>query len=55
MKINADIYRLVHKATNASNVSYTTLIRDVYDYVNSDSTTKTLLEEYDSLILEKKV
>ena len=54
MKIMADIYRLVHKAINASNVSYTTLVRDVYDYITSDTSTMLKLAEYDALLLEKR-
>jgi hypothetical protein len=37
MHIMTNIYRIIFKAVNAQNVTYTTLIQDVHDYVNNDN------------------
>lgn len=52
MKVMADIYRIVYKGVNASNVTYTVLIKDVYEYV--DENVRLILNEYDELLLEKR-
>ncbi|VBB18230.1 NCLDV major capsid protein [Yasminevirus sp. GU-2018] len=54
MKVMTDIYRIVYKAVNASNVTYAGLVRDVFDYVNSQTATQGLLSAYDALLLETR-
>jgi len=51
MKVMTEIYRIVFKAVNASNVTYSGLIRDVYDYANSPGI-QDILIAYDALLLE---
>lgn len=53
MKIMSDIYRIIYKAINASNVSYLGLITDVNNYVNQNENLL-ILANYDQLIDETK-
>lgn len=53
MKIMTDIYRIVYKAVNASNVSYSGLVKDVYNYANN-SGIQDKLSEYDTLLSETR-
>lgn len=49
MEIMTDIYTIVFKAKNASNVSYTGLLTDVREYVDGDDRLK-LIQDYDNLL-----
>lgn len=51
MKTMSDIYRIIYKAVNASNVTYFGLISDVNNYVNQTGVLS-ILENYDQLIDE---
>lgn len=53
MKIMTDIYRIVYKAVNASNVSYSGLVKDVYNYANSPGVQDNLIA-YDTLLSETR-
>lgn len=51
MKVLTDIYRIIFRAVNASNVTYSGLVRDVLDYVNSQTGVLESLSAYDALLL----
>lgn len=51
MKVMGDIYRIVYKAVNASNVTYSGLIKDVYNYVVNTPGIQDKLNAYDALLL----
>lgn len=53
MKVMTDIYRIVHKAVNASNVPYSGLIKDVYNYTNNPGI-HDKLKDYDELLSETR-
>jgi hypothetical protein len=53
-KILTDIYRLIYRAGNARNVSYTALVLDVQNYVNKDNIL-TLLADYDALLNRTRI
>lgn len=53
MKIFTDIYRIIYKAVNASNVTYLGLFQDVQDYVNTNDILKTL-DDYNTLLTTKQ-
>jgi hypothetical protein len=53
MRVMTEIYRIVHKAVNASNVSYAGLVRDVYNYTNNPEIQENLTE-YDTLLSETR-
>lgn len=56
MKVMTDIYRIIHKAVNASNVTYAGLVRDVLDYVNGSSgvNVSDILTAYDNLLFKTR-
>ncbi len=49
MNVMTTIYRIIFKAYNASNVSYSGLVQDVTDYVRSNNVTQ-ILNEYERLL-----
>lgn len=53
MNILTNIYRIIYKAVNATNVTYTGLVHDVQTYVNTGSNLS-LLNAYDALLLETR-
>lgn len=53
MNILTNIYRIVYKAVNATNVTYSGLVQDVQTYVNSGAVSS-LLNAYDALLLESQ-
>jgi hypothetical protein len=53
-KILTDIYRIIFKATNAQNVSYTALVLDVQNYMNQENRIA-LLIKYDELLNRTRV
>ena len=53
MNVMTSIYRIIFKANNALNVTYTTLVQDVREYVTQNNIL-TLIDEYDALLLETR-
>lgn len=53
MKIFTDIYRIIYSADNASNVTYTGLVKDVYDYVMTGDN-RSIIDDYDKLLLQTR-
>ena len=51
MNVNTTIYRLICKANNASNVTYTGMIQDVTNYVNT-ANNLSILQQYDQLLIK---
>lgn len=54
MEILTNIYRIVFRAVNASNVTYIGLFQDVREYINVNDNVK-LLKEYDDLLIKTRI